>query len=101
MNRRLNSLAAAFVALLIFMLASPAHVRGQGVGVNRVMQKRRVGRVTLPTPPFNPDAGILGGGKARTRKAPKHARRRASQRGARAATRHTAPKSSIKGKRGG
>ncbi len=97
MNKRLKTVAAAFVALFIFIFESPAPARGQVVGVYRVRQGRRVGRITLPTPPFNPDAGILGSGRPRVREAPKRGRRRATRR---AATRHTAPKPSVKRARG-
>lgn len=98
LNRRLKVIAAAFVALFIFMLESPVPARGQIIGVR---QGRRVGRVTLPTPPFNPNAGILGSDKPHMRQAPKHVRRRhATRRGTHAATRHTAPKSSVKRVRG-
>lgn len=100
LKRRLKSVVAAFVVLFVFFLESPTPARGQGIGIYRVRQGRRVGRVTLPTPPFNPNAGILGSGKARVREAPKRVQRRATRRGIRAGTRHTAPMSSVKRPRG-
>lgn len=86
--KQLTHAATAAVLLLVFMSPEPA--RGQAAGMYRVRQGRRVGRVTLPTPPFNPDAGILDGVKGRGHKASKGARRRASRRDVRAGSRGTA-----------
>lgn len=91
MNRRIKSVAAAFVALFVLFLESPAPARGQGIGVYRVRQGRRVGRVTLPTPPFNPNAGILDSGKGRGRNLPKAAPRRSLGRGKHADNRNPHP----------
>jgi len=89
LHRRLKNVAAAFGVLCVLFLVSPAPARGQSVGLYRVRQGRRVGSVTLPTPPFNPNAGILDGGKGRGRKAPKAVQRRSPGRGKRAVKRHT------------
>jgi hypothetical protein len=94
--RRLNRVAAAFVMLCVLLLVSPAPARGQGVGIYRGRQGRRVGRVTLPTPPFNPDAGILGSRKGRVDASPKAAPRRPKRRGVKTAKRKTARKMSRK-----
>jgi hypothetical protein len=91
LNRRIKSVTAAFVALFAFSLGSPAPAPGQGIGVYRVGQGRRVGRVTLPTPPFNPDAGILDSGKGRGRKAPKTVPYRSLGRGKHAVNRNPLP----------
>ncbi len=56
---------AATAAVLLFALLMAA--QGQYVRLHRGAQGRRVGRITLPTPPFNPDAGILNGRTGRER----------------------------------
>ena len=91
MNRRLKNIAAAFVVLFVLFLDSPAPARSQGIGVYRVRQGRKVGRVTLPTPPFNPDAGILDGDKGRGRKSTKAAPRRSLGRGKHPSNRNPLP----------
>lgn len=80
----LTRAAAAAVLLFVFFPESPVSARGQGVGVYRGRQGRRVGRVTLPTPPFNPNAGILDRRGGRGRDSPKTTRRRSTRRGAKA-----------------
>jgi len=96
LNRRLDRVAAAFVVLFVFFAASPAPARGQGVGVYGGRQGRRVGRVTLPTPPFNPGAGILGSRKGRAQDSTKAAPPRAARRGVKTTRRNTARKTSRK-----
>ena len=76
MIKLLTRAAAAAVLLFVFFVESPAPARGQGVGVYRGRQGRRVGRVTLPTPPFNPNAGILTKRAERGHDSPKATRRR-------------------------
>jgi hypothetical protein len=71
----LTRAAAAAVLLLVFFAASPGTARGQGGGVYRGRQGRRVGGVTLPTPPYNPNAGVLDRRVGRVRDSPKAARR--------------------------
>ena len=83
MIKLLTRATTAALLLLVFFAELPGPARGQGVGVYRSRRGRRVGRVTLPTPPFNPDAGILNshGGHG----LPKAARRRSTRRRVRAA----------------
>jgi hypothetical protein len=85
--KRLIKVAAACVLLFVLFLESPAAARGQGTGVYRRGQGRRVGGVTLPTPPFNPDAGILnsrrGRGRNRTKVTPRRPVRRSVKPGKR------------------
>lgn len=91
MNRRLNIITIVFAALLFFFESS-VPTRGQDAGLYRAGQGRRIGRVTLPTPPFNPDAGILGDRKGRAHGPSKNARRRTARRGVRTARRKKATK---------
>jgi hypothetical protein len=59
MIQRSRKLVMAAILSFIFSVAAGIPARGQ-VLTGRVGQGRgRVGRVALPTPPFNPDAGIL------------------------------------------
>jgi hypothetical protein len=76
----LTRAAAAAVLLFVFFIESPGIARGQGVGVYRGRQGRRVGGVTLPTPPFNPNAGILDGRGGRRHDSLKTTRRRSTRR---------------------
>ena len=76
MNKQLIRAATVAVLLFAFFLELPAPARGQGIGIYRSRQGRRIGRVTLPTPPFNPNAGILDSGKGRGRNSPKVVPRR-------------------------
>jgi hypothetical protein len=92
LNRLHKRVATAFVVLFVFFPMSPAPARGQGIGVYRGGQGRRVGRVTLPTPPFNPDAGILGSRRGRVHAPPKAAPRRTARRGVKTAKRNAARK---------
>lgn len=85
MIKLLTGAATAAVLLFVFFMESPDAARGQGVGVYRGRQGRRVGRVTLPTPPFNPNAGILESSGARGKDSPRATRRRSARRGAKAA----------------
>lgn len=70
----------AGVLLFVFCLESPGSARGRNPGVYRGRQGRRVGRVTLPTPPFNPDAGVLDNRGGRGHKPPKTRRHRSTRR---------------------
>jgi hypothetical protein len=65
-------------------------VRGQDVGWYRGMQGRRVGHVALPTPPFNPDAGILDSRRRRGHDSTKTSPRRSTRRGIKADNRNRA-----------
>jgi hypothetical protein len=78
MIKLLTGAASAAVLLFVLFLESPGTALGQGVGGYRGRQGRRVGRVTLPTPPFNPDAGILN--KRGGHDSPKATRRRSTRR---------------------
>ena len=85
MIKLLTRAAAAAALLCVFLLEPPAPARGQGVGVYRGRQGRRVGRTPLPTPPFNPNAGILDGRGGRKQDSAKTARRRPARRTVKAA----------------
>jgi hypothetical protein len=65
--KRLIKAGAACVMLFVLFTDSSVSARGQEVGIFRAPQGRRVGRVRLPTPPFNPDAGVLDGRSRRAR----------------------------------
>ena len=91
MIKLLTRAATAAVLLFVFFVESPVAARGQGVGVYRGGQGRRVGRVTLPTPPFNPDAGILNKRVGRGHDSPKARRRRPTRRSVKAAG-HATPR---------
>lgn len=95
MNKLLTK-AAAYAVLLLLLLLPPAPVQGQEVGVYRPTQGRRVGSVTLPTPPFNPHAGILGSRRGRGADSRKAAPRRAARRRGKATNRTGATKTSRK-----
>ena len=71
------------VLLLVISLAPALPVHGQivGGGAGRG-QGRREGNIVLPTPPFNPNAGILRSPKGRARKAPQVTPRRPLKRSA-------------------
>lgn len=74
--------------LLIFCLTPGIAPQGQ---VIRSRARQRVGRVALPTPPFNPNAGVLGSPKARGRTAAADAPRRPVKRGVGASNRNPRP----------
>jgi hypothetical protein len=65
MRRRLHKAITVITLSLVFSLGPGAPARGQLIGIGK--RGRRVDRVVLPTPPFNPDAGILDGSKSRGR----------------------------------
>ena len=76
MFRHSTRLVVAAVMSLIFTMAAGVTARGQ-VPTGRVGQGRgRVGRVVLPTPPFNPDAGVLTPTNIRHRTSTKATQRR-------------------------
>ena len=62
--------------LLLLFLAAEIPVHTQGIGGTYRRGQRREGNIVLPTPPFNPNAGILGKPKARSRNASKATPRR-------------------------
>lgn len=67
------------VLLLAICLALDSLAYGQWVGRGSGRrQGRREGGIVLPTPPFNPDAGILRSRKGRVRNTSKPAARRAA-----------------------
>ena len=91
MLNRTKTLKLAIVTLFVLSLAATdlegkdnsleSGVRARGQIVRGGLGKgRRVGRVTLPTPPYNPDAGILSEPKGRSRNSPKAAPRRSAKR---------------------
>jgi hypothetical protein len=93
--------ATAAVLLFVFFMESPGTARGQGVGVYRGRQGRRVGRVALPTPPFNPHAGILDGRVGSRHDSPKTTRRRSTRRGVKTAGPATPRRRSVRRRRHG
>ena len=89
-NTNVTTLAAAAAVLLCVCMLEPAvPAHAQGVGVYRGRQGRRVGRIPLPTPPFNPNAGILDSRGARKQESPKTTRRRPARRTVKAAVPNT------------
>jgi hypothetical protein len=80
MKKLLTRAATTVLLLFVLFMELPVTARGQGVGGYRSRQGRRVGRVTLPTPPFNPNAGILDKRGGRRHDSPKTARRRSTRR---------------------
>lgn len=91
MIKRLVRVASASVLLFVFILESSVPANGQSMGTYGRRQGRRVGRVTLPTPPFNPGAGVLDTPGGRARNSPKTSTSRAARRGDRTANRNTNP----------
>ncbi|MET0648955.1 MAG: hypothetical protein ABW208_20285 [Pyrinomonadaceae bacterium] len=89
MIKLLTRAAAAAVLLFVFLLETPVPARGQGVGIYRGRQGRRVGRIPLPTPPFNPNAGVLDSRDGRGKDSPKTTRRRPARRSVKAAVPNT------------
>lgn len=75
MHTRSHKAIKAIALSLIFYLGQGLPARGQLIEVGKA-RRRRVGRVVLPTPPFNPDAGILDSPKGHSRNAPKTGPRR-------------------------
>jgi len=90
---RVKTLNLAVAALILFSPASFASsARGQDIGIFRAPQGRRVGGVRLPTPPFNPDAGILDSRRRRAPDSHKTAVRHSSRHNVkRAANRNSRP----------
>ena len=84
---------AITVGVMLFVLFSESAVltRGQNVRMTRSPQGRRVGRIRLPTPPFNPDAGILDSRRGRAHNSPKTTARRAPRRSVKATNRNPRP----------
>src|ERR1044071_7420715 len=89
--KRLFKPFAAGLMLLALLLETVAPARGQAVGVFRAPQGRRVGRVRLPTPPFNPDAGILDS-RTRPARATHKAAARRRVKAAQVSPRHATPR---------
>ena len=58
--------AVVVVLLLAFSLEWGVPARGQLIEIGKA-RRRRVGRVVLPTPPFNPDAPVLADERGRGR----------------------------------
>lgn len=84
-------LVAAALILFVLLSESAAPARGQDVGSLRTPQGRRVGRIRLPTPPFNPDAGILNSRRGRARTPRKTTARRSPRRSVKATNRNPRP----------
>lgn len=84
-----TKIVTACVLMLFFSQAVSLPARGQVMA--RGDQKRRIGRVALPTPPFNPDAGILNSPKTRRSTSSKATARRPNQRSVRAGNRNPLP----------
>ena len=83
---RLVKVVAAVALLLVFSMELLIPARSQVVRIGGG-RGRRVGRVVLPTPPFNPDAGILDSPRGRGRNSPKVTPRRTLTRRRRGARR--------------
>lgn len=81
MIERFTKAATSAVLLFTLLIGSHTAAQGQGVRLYRGGQGRRVGRVTLPTPPFNPNAGILSGRKGREHGSTSAAPRRSTRHG--------------------
>lgn len=91
MSKFTKPAGACFLMLaLCLTLGSSAFGQWAGGGYGRG-QGRREGGIVLPTPPFNPDAGILRGRKGRARGGPGPAPRRAVVRRAGAGKRSRRP----------
>ena len=78
------------ILLLVFSITAGLPARGQ-VPVRRNGQDRRVGGIILPTPPFNPDAGILNSPKTRRGTSSSATPRRQSKRSVKAGKRNPRP----------
>jgi hypothetical protein len=81
----------AGLMLLIFLFNDGLPARGQVTTRRGAQEGRRVGGVVLPTPPFNPDAGILNAPKARRVPPAKAVSRRPNRRKAKIDNRHPLP----------
>ncbi|MCA1592891.1 MAG: hypothetical protein LC754_09625 [Acidobacteria bacterium] len=92
MTSRFTLTAKRIVFLLVLAMALdiPAHSQVMG-RIGGRGQGRREGRIVLPTPPFNPDAGILSGPASRRRNQPKAAPPRAVNRRVHADNRNPRP----------
>ncbi|HVF48553.1 MAG TPA: hypothetical protein VNA19_00620 [Pyrinomonadaceae bacterium] len=79
--------------LVVFSLSLLATVEGQSIGgvFRRRGQGRREGGIRLPTPPFNPNAGVLRSPKGDNRDAPKTTTRRSTKRRTNASKRSPRP----------
>lgn len=87
-----NKLIMAAFLFIFFSVAASVSARGQ-VTAGRIGQGRRVGKVVLPTPPFNPDAGILTRPKTRSSStSTKPAPHRTTNRRVRAGNRNPRPR---------
>ena len=93
MIRHFTKLVVAAVLSLIFSTAAGSAARGQVLTGRDGQGRGRVSRVVLPTPPFNPDAGILTRTKTRhstpTKVTPR--RRRPTNRKIKAGKRNSRP----------
>lgn len=96
MIKLLTRAAAAALLLLVFFVELPGPASGQGVGVYRGRRGRRVGSVTLPTPPFNPDAGVLNSRGGQGHDSRKTTRRRSTRHRVRAAGPGTARRRGVR-----
>ena len=77
--------------VLMFFISQAVCLPARGQVPTRGGQGRGIGRVALPTPPFNPDAGILNSPKARRSPASKATPRRPNKRSVKASNRHPLP----------
>lgn len=60
-KRPIKAVTAVVILFFVLFLESAPPAPGQEADIDRAPQRQRVGRVRLPTPPFNPDAGVLDG----------------------------------------
>jgi hypothetical protein len=87
---RHTKVVTAAALLIVFSLAAVVLTSGQ-VRAGRGRRGHRVGSVVLPTPPFNPNAGILDGPKTRRGTSNKVTPRRTVNSGAKAGGRNPRP----------
>ncbi|HEY6190567.1 MAG TPA: hypothetical protein VIW80_23145 [Pyrinomonadaceae bacterium] len=78
-SRKTTTKTAIWLLLLFPVAEIPLHAQGIGGRYGR-RQGRREGSIVLPTPPFNPNAGILSRPNGRGRNSPKVTPRRSVRR---------------------
>jgi hypothetical protein len=91
MSKKFKNSVKTVVLLLACCLALDSLAYGQWTGRGYGRQGRREGGIVLPTPPYNPDAGILRSRTGRARKTSKATPRRAAGRRADADNRNPRP----------
>ncbi|HEX8473066.1 MAG TPA: hypothetical protein VF666_03470 [Pyrinomonadaceae bacterium] len=82
-----SKVVTSAVLLLVFSLCASVPASGQVV-LGRGGNGRRVGRIVLPTPPYNPDAGVINSPKTRRTTSTDAAPRRTAKRSAKSVKRN-------------